>query len=320
MNVKSHFKYLSFLDEIGYLPAPSSTNQIVYNSIKKTLEWKFGKSVSTVLINNMCSLYRLAENELLTNYDLFETLLNQVFNDKSAVDTILNWIKREMLIQIVLKDSSSLNEWDILNPNLTIKDIISDIGNLQVFEFIRKIPAHEHIVFLYNNEESKDKALSAFFDSAITGNSPRGLISVESNTSNTNLKLNSNILYEELFLSVKMSSAMKRMFDWINSLYSSSNTLNEKEKEEHDTREEEGESKITRVAGDDATWFFRNGLGNEILLAEKSIGKCIQENISVLCMYNISKMPDLQIMKTIMATHSYVILDSPFIVYKSAGT
>ena len=293
------------------MPTPSDTNEIVYNSVKKALDWNLGKSVCATLIRLMCSVWRLSENELLTNYELFEKLLNKMLHDKGA-DTIFNWIKREMLVQAILKDSCSLTEQEILNPNLTINDIIVDISNLQVFEFIRKIPTNEHIVFLYNNEDYKDKALFAFFDSSIIGDAPRGLISVKPIT-NTSLKLNSNILFEELFLHVKKSAAMKKMFDWIYSLYLSSKAQKKKKKK----REEEG--KVTRVAIDYATWFFRNGLGNESLLIEESLGKCIQEKISMLCMYNISNMTDLQIIKKIMAIHSYVILDSPFIVYKSGS-
>ena len=310
-NMLSNFHCLTILDELGYLPTPSDTNEIVYNSVKKALDWNLGKSVCATLIRLMCSVWRLSENELLTNYELFEKLLNKMLHDKGA-NTIFNWIKREMLVQAILKNSCSLTEQQILNPNLTINDIIVDISNLQVFEFIRKIPTNEHIVFLYNNEDYKDKALFAFFDSGIIGDAPRGLISVKPIT-NTCLKLNSNILFEELFLHVKKSAAMKKMFDWIYSLYLSSKAQKKKKKK----REEEG--KVTRVALDDATWFFRNGLGNESLLIEKSLGKCIQEKISMLCMYNISNMTDLQIIKKIMAIHSYVILDSPFIVYKSGS-
>ena len=311
MNDISNVHYLDIVDELGYFPVSSNTNQIIYNSIKKSLERNLGKSGYAVLIGKMCSVSRLSENELTTNYELFEKLLNKILHHKRA-DIILNWIKQEMLIQAILKDLCSLTKEEILNPNLTINDIIADFNNLEIIEFIRKIPAHEHIVFLYNNEDSKDKALAAFFDSTIRGNASRGLISVKPIT-NTNFKADSNVLFEELFLHVKKSAAMKKMFDWIYSLYLSSKAQKKKKKK----REEEG--KVTRVALDDATWFFRNSLGNDHLLAEKSVGKRIQEKISMLCMYNISNMTDLQIIKKIMAIHSYVILDSPFIVYKSGS-
>ena len=91
------------------MPTPSDTNEIVYNSIKKALDWNLGKSVCATLIRLMCSVWRLSENELLTNYELFEMLLNKMLHDKGA-DTIFNWIKREMLVQAILKDSCSLTE------------------------------------------------------------------------------------------------------------------------------------------------------------------------------------------------------------------
>jgi hypothetical protein len=77
------------------------------------------------------------------------------------------------------------------------------------------------------------------------------------------------VLFEELFLHVKKSAVMKQISDWIYLLHSS-NTLKEKEKED------ESEDNITRVTVENATWLFRNSLGNENLLAEKSVGKRIQ--------------------------------------------
>jgi hypothetical protein len=60
------FRYLSILDELQYLP-----EVYLHDSIKKALE-SIVKSFSEVLLLKMCSLYGLTENELLTNYDLFE--------------------------------------------------------------------------------------------------------------------------------------------------------------------------------------------------------------------------------------------------------
>ena len=176
-NMLSNFHCLTILDELGYLPTPSDTNEIVYNSVKKALDWNLGKSVCATLIRLMCSVWRLSENELLTNYELFEKLLNKMLHDKGA-DTIFNWIKREMLVQAILKDSCSLTEQQILNPNLTINDIIVDISNLQVFEFIRKIPTNEHIVFIIM-KIIRIKLYLQFFDSGIIGDALRGLISVK---------------------------------------------------------------------------------------------------------------------------------------------
>ena len=113
---------------------------------------------------------------------------------------------------------------------------------------------------------------------------------------------------------------MKKIFDWAYSLNLSNNKLR---KEEGGGREgkREAEDIIIRIATDDDTWFFRNGLGDEIISAEKSGEKCIKKDkITCLCIYNISDMTDEQIIKTIIAAHSYVILDDPLGMYKAGAS
>ncbi|HYT02352.1 MAG TPA: hypothetical protein VEL70_05535, partial [Candidatus Acidoferrum sp.] len=68
------FRYLSALDELRYLPTVYLSDRALHDSIKDSLETVF-KSSSKVLLHKMCSLYGLSENELLTNYDLFERSL-----------------------------------------------------------------------------------------------------------------------------------------------------------------------------------------------------------------------------------------------------
>jgi DNA replication protein DnaC len=84
INVITNVHYLGILDDVGYLPASSNTNQIIYNLIKKSLKRNLGKSGYAVLIGQMCSVSRLSENELTTNYELFEKLLNRILHDKCA--------------------------------------------------------------------------------------------------------------------------------------------------------------------------------------------------------------------------------------------
>jgi hypothetical protein len=73
----SKFRYLSILDELQYLPTVYLSDRALHDSIKDSLESSF-KSFSKVLLHRMCSLYGLSENELLTNYDLFERSLYRV--------------------------------------------------------------------------------------------------------------------------------------------------------------------------------------------------------------------------------------------------
>jgi hypothetical protein len=306
MNVQSDSQLLTVLDTLEYYPLNSAIDEIVYKSVKKSLG-TLGESISETILNHICLLYRLSEKELLTNYDLFEKSLYSFFREEGAY-IIIKRIKKEILSHAILH-VPNLTIDDILNQNFTVHDAIKKIHEEQICDFIRKLPTDEHVIFFYKNKSFKDKILSAFFQPAINHKKAlKGLISVKRNTNN-NLNLDSNILFDELFFQGKKSAAVtKKLFDWAHSLKSSNNKL----------KKEEGEDIITRVATDDDTWFFKNGLGDEIISAEKSGDKCIKEDkIACLCIYNISNMTDEQILKAIIATHGYVILDDPLGLYKA---
>ena len=49
---------------------------------------------------------------------------------------------------------------------------------------------------------------------------------------------------------------------------------------------------------------------------EESLGKHIQNNLSILCGYDISTFNELY-MEAIIGLHIYVILDEPLIIYKA---
>jgi hypothetical protein len=304
MKVPPTSQLLTVLDTLEYYSLNSAIDEIVYKSVKKSLG-TLGESISETIVDNICSLYRLSEKELLTNYDLFEKSLYSFFNEGAHI--IVKRIKKEILSHAILH-VPNLTVDDILNQNLTVYDIIKKIHEEKICDFIRKLPADEHVIFFYKKESFKDKILSAFFEPAINHKKAlKGLISVKRNT---NLNLDSNILFDELFFQGEKSAAvMKKIFDWAYSLKLSNNSL-----------KKEGEDIITRIATDDDTWFFKNGLGNEIISAEKSGAKCIKEDkITCLCIYNISNMTDEQILKAVIATHGYVILDDPLGVYKARG-
>jgi len=335
VNLTAKFQYQTILDELGYIPAldgavPFNLDQILYDSIKKAFNENLSVPISNVLFSHMCSVHGLSEQELFTNYDLFENSLHKILKAEGA-GIIINAIKRNLLVKAVL-NQSTLTEEEILDPKLTVHDVLRDIAALKVSEFIRNIGPQEHVVFFYEDENSKDKALSAFFDSSssttagsTTGNNTRdrrarianrytkrGLISIKKSTINkNNLFLDSHVSYDELFSQAERSKINKKLGDWVESVHSL-NVAKGKESEEY--------CNTTRLAGDDATWFFKNGLGHEIISSEKLLGRRIEgDKITWLCMYDVLNMTDVQILKEIMAAHSYVILDSPFAVYKAGG-
>jgi hypothetical protein len=313
--LKSDFQYLTFLDECGYLPLTSNAEDLLCESIMNTLS-RLGKSYYIALLQNMRSLDGLSENELLTNYDLFEKSLYSILGKTGQ--PILRSIKKEMLTKLVMTDPSiTIN--DILNSRLGVKGIMNEMKELETLEFISKIRGHEHIALLYRNEISKNKILSKFFDPHTTGRFSKGMLLVKMPNNDFSDFRSTNILYEELLSQNDRTNhgITKILSDWIDKLHSS----NPSEKEPIE-EEEENTIQATRIAEGDATWWLRNGFDHEIISIEKLLHKDVQENdISVLCAFDRSKISNIDsdktaIIKITIAAHEYVILDEPFRVYK----
>jgi hypothetical protein len=74
----------------------------------------------------------------------------------------------------------------------------------------------------------------------------------------------------------------------------------------------------TRISREN-TWLIENGFTDELLSFEETIGKHIQDNMSILCLCDISKIKDQQILKKIIGAHSYVVTDEPFVMYKGGN-
>jgi hypothetical protein len=295
MQMKTTFKCLNILDELGYLPITSKVDEILYGSVEKAFKI-IGKTAYNALLERACSIHGLSERELLTNYDLFEKSLYDIFGKVSFI--LLRGLKKEILIHAVLMDSR-LTVSDILNPNITIGDILKNLREVEAFQFVRKMQSHEHILFLYDNKNSNDKILSEFFSISGKDNVSKGLLSL---TPADNLnQISSNMLYDNLVLRVQNKhEALKKLSDWMFNLHSSNKS-----------------DFATRIAFEDGTWWLRKGLDDDYVGFEESLGKHIRNNLSILCCYDISHFNELYIGTTI-ASHIYVILDEPMIIYKAS--
>jgi len=133
------------------------------------------EKASKDLLDHICSMSGFSEGELLMNYDLLEKSLYRVL--RKGADIILYDPKRELLIQVVLIDPN-ITTSEIVNPRLGVGDIPKRIRTIETLEFVRKIPSHNHISFLYTNDNSKDNILAAFFDTMIDSDST-GLFSLK---------------------------------------------------------------------------------------------------------------------------------------------
>jgi hypothetical protein len=301
-------QYSSILDELGYCPISSTAEDILYSVAKKSIE-QLGESASKALLDHICSIDGLSEKELLTNYDLFEKALYRVL--KKGAEVILDYLKRELLIQAVLIDTS-ITISEIRNPRLAIRQIVQRIRAAETLEFVRKIPSCKHITFLYRSDYSKDKLFAAFFDANVIANVSNGLLSFKRPTNDGFRNVNNFMLYEELLHEPRESEVVaRRLADWIAKLDSSN---------ESQQQNNTGIATV-RIAVEDVVWWVRNGFTGYYLDFEKSMGRYLQGGLSVLCGYNFSNVSneiiDSKNIKTMIAAHDYVILDESLAVYRS---
>ena len=262
------------------------------------------------MLDHICSINELSEKELLTNYDLFEKSLYRVL--RKGAEVILRDLKRELLIHAVLIDPT-ITISEIRNPRLSIADILKRFRVLETLEFVRKIPSHKHIAFLYRNENSKADILSAFFDTKVTGKTTKGHLS---SNKPTNHEL-SFMSYSELLQEPREYEVVaKRLGDWIGKLNSSNKSQQRQQQNNTDIA-------TLRIAIEDAMWWVRNGFTDYYMGFEKSMGKYLQDSVSVLCGYNISngsnEIIDSKNIKTMIAAHDHVILDESFVMFRSAN-
>ena len=50
-----------------------------------------------------------------------------------------------------------------------------------------------------------------------------------------------------------------------------------------------------------------------------ALDRCIKDNISCVCMYDIPNITDEESLRRLISSHSHVIIDYPYIVYVAAG-
>lgn len=214
-----------------------------------------------------------------------------------------------MLVQIVLIDPS-ITISEILNPRTGIADILKRIHAVEIIEFIRNIPSHNHIAFLYTNENSRDNLFAAFFDTKINADASTAVFLCKRPTTDYLSYVKNTMLYEELLHEPREYEAfVKRLSDWISNL----NSSNQSPQNNTDTS--------TRIASEDLLWWFRNGFAGYALGLEKLCGRYLQDNISALCGYNISNIGngyiDRESIITLISSHGYVILDEPLSLYRA---
>jgi hypothetical protein len=306
-NQRGLFRCLSVLDKLGYYPISANNDRLLYASIKDSLE-QMGKSYSGALVRNMCSLYGLSENELFSNYDLFKKMLYTISGEGEA-NGIITSIKKELLARAIL-NGSSLTVREMTNPSLSIEDILESMDSAQTLRIIAEISPHEHVLFLYDTEDTKDKLLSTFFSSDRIART-KCLLSLKPSRGLPAIK---NITYDKLYEEYRLAKCLtKPLEDDLAKKWSYWRTklclLIEKP---------------AKVADEDLTYWIDKDLTSELIELEHFIGRHPVGNISVLCGFNISKLAneDLsRVIEDLISCHGHVIIvGKTFRIYSAEPT
>ena len=289
---------MTLLDDLQYFALDSISDQILYRSIKAALEG-IGKAYAKAVIEHICIFNRLSEREILTNCDLFQDSMYRLFG--RGAESIINKVKVLCLRYALMEEKSNLSVPEILDPSLTINDVINEIRSIEALDFVHKMSSYNHIAYLYTNKCSVSKVLSEFFSPPSV---PKALLT-ENPKDYLLFDLSSTISYKELFGPITgpiKEDVIAKMRQWIDKIRQTNNS-----------------NTSTRIAEDDATWWIRNGYTRGLAFLERSLCKELPENTSILCAFDISKLDRKQLgaMKSIIASHDYVIIEEPsHTVYK----
>ena len=176
---------LRIIENNGFICKTLKSDIIVRDIILSVLS-RIGKSYLNAILNQMCSLYGFSENELLSDYQLFEVTLRKILG-KSAFPILLR-VKKELL-KYAVSNNIPIKIHDILDPSLSIPALITMITEPDIYKFIDdNLDKNNHIVFLYTNEMLRDKVINYFFTRTVENNETNTKKIVTYHGDDTNIK------------------------------------------------------------------------------------------------------------------------------------
>jgi hypothetical protein len=134
----------------------------------------------------------------------------------------------------------------------------------QVIEFVQSMTGTEHVIFLWEDEKSKNQMISKFFSQLDKGGSSDGLFSIEP----VQIHDVENTLYEN-FYNTHKSAFLDKAVEQVSKRVSTNNGINS-----------------TKYAFEDDVWLIKRGLKKQLLDTETAVGRKVDRKLSFLCMYH----------------------------------
>ena len=151
-------KLINLIENSGFIDRNQTTDIVVKDIVLNVLN-RIGKSYSKALIYQICSLYGLSQNELLSNYELFENSLTRVLG-KTGYPIILR-IKKELLKYLIM-NKFEINIKDILDPSFNVPHIIDKLSESYNYQLISENLTNNkrnHIILLSNYDDKHIKKI-----------------------------------------------------------------------------------------------------------------------------------------------------------------
>lgn len=260
--------------DLGY----TSTSNKAANIFGKILDQVFlgfGETIQNGLIKEAQN-QKLPKEFKFSFYSMVENSIYGFMGNLSGRE-VLNMINSELSKQTnIMSDAEG---------------IMNEISRREVFEKIDRFTGHEHVLYLWKNEKTRDFVLEQFFK---TGNGPKRLVSNKKKS----IKKVQNLTYSELF------EAKENAFANYSKMILGIPEKNIKDEP-------------TKIAASDGFLWIGEGFGKEVLEMEKGSHQYFMENlISGICAYDIKKIPNLKYLQTLITSHEFVLLDDPFVLYE----
>ena len=304
-------KLINLLENNGFIYKNQKTDVVVRDIILNVLN-RIGKSYSKALIYQICSFYGLTQNELLSNYELFEYSLTRVLG-KTGYPIILR-VKKELLKYLIL-NKFEISTKDILDPSFNVPKIIDKLSesyNYQlIFENLNN-NKRNHMILLSSNYDSKH------IEKIITN-------LVQSSKSRRDIKRVLIVLHDQFDKKRYFKSVPDMDIYYMNDLVS---TLDESL--ENNNNKKSGFLNIEQFYTIDIQIFcfidiqILNQFNNYKILKilEEKFKKLytLNENIKICCIYDLSnfcaKEYETNLLKDFINHHNMVIIDEPLVMYQ----
>jgi hypothetical protein len=311
-------KLINLIENSGFVYRNQTTDIVVKDIVLNVLN-RIGKSYSKALIYQICSLYGLSQNELLSNYELFENSLTRVLG-KTGYPIILR-IKKELLKYLIM-NKFEINITDILDPSFNVPNLIDKLSESYNYQLISENLINNkqnHMILLSNNDDKYIKKI---------------ITSIVQNSKNTrNIKRIVIVLHDQFDEKRYFRSVSDIDIYYVNDIvssYSSSTDKFFKLDENYDNNNNINLINIEQFDKSNIQIFcfidiqILNQLNNYKILKilEEKFEKLynLNELIQICCIYDVSnfyaKEYEIKPLRDFINHHNIVIVDEPLIMYQ----